>query len=213
MTPDQTIADPRTHEILESVKAVFAAKGFDGASMQDLARAAGMSAGNFYRYFPSKDALIEALIERELADTLDRFDEVIKSRTPLMTFRRLAQQRIEAKLECNGPMWREIEAAATRRPEVAALLGRLETRIINGLVAVFARIADVPIAEAERRFTAHARLVLMLVQGLSLHCAADTATGTIDQEVTALVDRIINYILSEVADTTTELSAVPMGAI
>ena len=58
----------RGSDILERIKAVFAEKGFDGASMQDLARSAGMSAGNFYRYFPSKDAIIAAMVERDLAD-------------------------------------------------------------------------------------------------------------------------------------------------
>ena len=45
--------DYRTESILEGAKRAFAEKGFDGASMQDIARAAGMRAGNFYRYFPS----------------------------------------------------------------------------------------------------------------------------------------------------------------
>ena len=51
-------AEERSHEILASIRQAFAEKGFDGASMQDLARAAGMSVGNFYRYFPSKAAIV-----------------------------------------------------------------------------------------------------------------------------------------------------------
>ena len=45
-------ADQRSVEILALVRQAFVEKGFDGASMQDLARSAGMSVGNFYRYFP-----------------------------------------------------------------------------------------------------------------------------------------------------------------
>lgn len=45
--------DQKVAEILSRLRDTFAEKGFDGASMQDLARAAGMSVGNFYRYFPS----------------------------------------------------------------------------------------------------------------------------------------------------------------
>ena len=54
--------EAREAEILESIRTTFAAKGFDGASMQELARAAGMSVGNFYRYFPSKAAMVEAIM-------------------------------------------------------------------------------------------------------------------------------------------------------
>ena len=58
--PTLSHADIRSTEILASVRQTFVEKGFDGASMQDLARAAGMSVGNFYRYFPSKAAIIQA---------------------------------------------------------------------------------------------------------------------------------------------------------
>ena len=54
------LADQRSVEILEGVRRAFSEKGFDGASMQDLARACGMSVGNFYRYFPSKAAIVAA---------------------------------------------------------------------------------------------------------------------------------------------------------
>ena len=51
--PDTThFHEDRSTGILEAARRAFAEKGFDGASMQDIARAAGMSAGNFYRYFP-----------------------------------------------------------------------------------------------------------------------------------------------------------------
>lgn len=36
--------------------------------MQDLARAAGMSVGNFYRYFPSKAAIVQAMCGYDLAE-------------------------------------------------------------------------------------------------------------------------------------------------
>ena len=60
--PDAAPARSREDEILDRIRSIFAEKGFDGASMQELARAAGMSVGNFYRYFPSKSAIVEALI-------------------------------------------------------------------------------------------------------------------------------------------------------
>ena len=53
--------DSRIAEILALVRKAFVEKGFDGASMQDLARSVGMSVGNFYRYFPSKAAIVQSL--------------------------------------------------------------------------------------------------------------------------------------------------------
>lgn len=41
---------------------VFAERGFLGASMADIARAAGVSTGNLYRYFASKEVLFEVVL-------------------------------------------------------------------------------------------------------------------------------------------------------
>ena len=72
-----TAPDLRSAEILDSARRAFVEKGFDGASMQDLARAAGMSVGNFYRYFPSKAAIVAALITRDLDEVEQDFREIL----------------------------------------------------------------------------------------------------------------------------------------
>ncbi|WID98387.1 TetR/AcrR family transcriptional regulator [Bosea vestrisii] len=59
-------ADPdKRHQILEGAHAVFAARGFDAASMNDIAAAANVSKGTIYVYFEDKEHLFVALIERE----------------------------------------------------------------------------------------------------------------------------------------------------
>ena len=65
----------------------FAEKGFDGASMQDLARAAGMSVGNFYRYFASKAAIVQALIALDLEEMARDFLPIFASDDPIATMR------------------------------------------------------------------------------------------------------------------------------
>src|SRR6201995_2347549 len=52
-------------QILEGARRVFLADGFDGASMNDIARVAGVSKGTLYVYFDSKEALFEALVRNE----------------------------------------------------------------------------------------------------------------------------------------------------
>ena len=48
----------RRAEILAAAQRCFVRSGFHGASMQDICAEAGMSPGNLYRYFPSKEALM-----------------------------------------------------------------------------------------------------------------------------------------------------------
>ena len=59
-------ADPdKRHQILEGAHAVFTARGFDAASMSDIAATANVSKGTLYVYFQDKEHLFIALIERE----------------------------------------------------------------------------------------------------------------------------------------------------
>lgn len=58
--------DPeKRRQILDGAHAVFLARGFDAASMSDIAAAANVSKGTLYVYFEDKEHLFLALIERE----------------------------------------------------------------------------------------------------------------------------------------------------
>lgn len=201
MTAEQALTDVRSVEILDSIKVIFANKGFDGASMQDLARAAKMSAGNFYRYFPSKNAIIEALIEREIAMVREEFGAVIRSPDPRAAFASIVRERVASDDVCDGSIWAEIEASAARRPEIAVLLGRMEAEVTRNLLAVFSRIAALSEAEAGRRFGAHARFIVLLVQGMSTRSTVTAPGAPVgpDHELAALVVQTIERVLAEIS--------------
>jgi AcrR family transcriptional regulator len=62
----------KRRQILEGARRVFLADGFDGASMNDIARVAGVSKGTLYVYFDSKEALFEALIRDDRKQQAER---------------------------------------------------------------------------------------------------------------------------------------------
>ena len=55
----------KRRQILDGARAVFLADGFDAASMNEIARSAGVSKGTLYVYFASKEELFAALIREE----------------------------------------------------------------------------------------------------------------------------------------------------
>ena len=55
----------KRRQILDGARAVFLAQGFDGASMGEIARQAGVSKGTLYVYFDSKEMLFETIVEEE----------------------------------------------------------------------------------------------------------------------------------------------------
>jgi len=64
----QEYRDERRAHILAAARRCFVRDGFHQTSMQDLVSEAGLSSGAVYRYFPSKDAMIEAIAEQNLEE-------------------------------------------------------------------------------------------------------------------------------------------------
>ena len=59
-------------QILEGARRVFLDSGFDAASMNEIARMAGVSKGTLYVYFPSKEALFEALVRHDKREQVEQ---------------------------------------------------------------------------------------------------------------------------------------------
>ncbi|MBZ5580175.1 MAG: TetR/AcrR family transcriptional regulator [Acidobacteriia bacterium] len=66
-TKQEVVAEFRSAEILEAARRVFARKGFEGASVDEIAEAAGLAKGTVYVYFHSKRELYLAALKQGLA--------------------------------------------------------------------------------------------------------------------------------------------------
>lgn len=197
--------DPRAADILERVKGVFAAKGFDGASMQDLARAAGISAGNFYRYFPSKGAIIEAMVQHDLSEVEADFARIMQDAAPRAAMRATIWRRLSEDKDDDGPLWAEIEAAAARRPEIAAIQMQFLDAIRRYMLRVFALIAGTTADEAARRFGVQVDVLMLLLRGAAMDQCGQ-AGGSDSRTAPALraaLMRHVDLVLAEVAGDTT----------
>lgn len=194
-------ADQRSADILSRVRVAFAEKGFDGASMQDLARAAGMSVGNFYRYFPSKAAIVEALIAFDLADMEHDFLQVLQSPTPLLALRELMQRRLTEKQTCaDGQLWAEITAASLRKPEICQAACAMETQVAAYLTRIFAAETGLTETEISARFPAHAAFAITMFKSAAM---LPPQSAPIRDQLTALIQRAIDMTMSEILDAKT----------
>jgi AcrR family transcriptional regulator len=119
----------KRRQILDGAHKVFMDLGFDGASMGEIARAAGVSKGTLYVYFADKCGLFEAIVETEIADysrELYNFDPERPVAETLSEFGRTYVQIL-----CRpggGSASRTVMAIAERMPEV----GR---RFYNNVIA------------------------------------------------------------------------------
>src|ERR1700733_9812459 len=76
-------ADARRNRqrLIEAALAAFAEHGADDASLDEIARRAGVGIGTLYRHFPTRDAIVEAVYRREvqqLADAAPRLSEALR---------------------------------------------------------------------------------------------------------------------------------------
>ncbi|QUS38959.1 TetR/AcrR family transcriptional regulator [Tardiphaga alba] len=109
----------KRRQILDGARKVFMTLGFDGASMGEIARAAGVSKGTLYVYFTDKNALFESIVEQEKLEqgkAVFNFDTARDAEATLAEFGRGYIQ-----LLCRpggGSAIRTVMAIAERMPDV-----------------------------------------------------------------------------------------------
>ena len=117
--------EAQQQRILAAAMACFARSGFHKASMQDICAEAGMSAGNLYRYFRSKEAIIAAIAEAERVRNAALFDLLQRAEDPVRGLIELARRYLREMNERDAPMLcTEIIAEALRNPEIRTMFER-----------------------------------------------------------------------------------------
>src|SRR6478735_12161698 len=79
----------KRRQILGGARKVFMDLGFDGASMNEIARSAGVSKGTLYVYFADKNRLFESIVEDEAVEqgkVVFNFDPARDAETTLREF-------------------------------------------------------------------------------------------------------------------------------
>ena len=130
----------KLHQILEAAVVCFAEKGFRGTSTNQICSAAGMSPGNLFHYFPSKQAIIEAIAEEDRREMNERFAQLAAEPDVIVAIERLVNSLL---LQCADPVYAkigvEVVAESMRNPEIATLFAASEAAIKNDLVALLQR--------------------------------------------------------------------------
>jgi TetR/AcrR family transcriptional regulator, cholesterol catabolism regulator len=71
--------DRRLSKILDHATSVFYEKGYEGASMRDLSRVAGLSLAGLYYYFESKEELLCLIQKHYFTVVIERLHERLKN--------------------------------------------------------------------------------------------------------------------------------------
>ena len=111
--------DNQIRRILDAATSCFRRHGFQGASMQQICAEAGMSPGALYRYFESKEAIIEAISEEDRRKDAEVFSGILTNPDVVEGMVAAAMTHIRHMHEKGtAPLFAEICAESMRNPSV-----------------------------------------------------------------------------------------------
>lgn len=137
--------DPAKHEakrraIVDAAAGCFAEKGFERTTTADICRAAGISSGSLFHYFPSKRAVFTAIFTDDAAESAQRLAEAAEAADPwgalLDVVAELAGQVAHPAVV---RLVLEAGAQAARDAEFAALIQRNDRALRDGLAVLVER--------------------------------------------------------------------------
>ncbi|MDZ4370404.1 MAG: TetR/AcrR family transcriptional regulator [Phenylobacterium sp.] len=164
----QATLEARRQVIIDAAAACARRSGFHGASMAEIAQAAGLSVGQIYRYFENKEAIVAAIVARDIAE-MQAWTTEIQTRDGGLTDAILAKcatavsdhyDRDRAALDL------EVAAEAARNPDVARIVeaADVEKRALGE--ALLQRTLPEGHSDCERR--ARGEVLNMLFEGMTV---------------------------------------------
>ncbi len=127
----------RRNTILDAAERCFVRTGFHRTTMQDVAAEAGMSAGNLYRYFPSKEAIVSGLSERDRDELAADFARISSAEDFLVAFAAMGRKHLIEDPREKAILVMEIWSEATRNPQISTQCGDFESEARRHMRMVF----------------------------------------------------------------------------
>jgi len=197
----QRQADRRA-EILDAAERCFARHGFHQTSMQDICTEAGMSAGNLYRYFPSKEAIIAGICERDLADAAESFTAVSDAPDFFGGLAGLARHHLVERTPAEIDLCAEIMAESRRNPQIAAMSQKIQQNVRDQLANMLQRAIDAGEIRSDIHAETAATVLMVLADGISWRRAVEP---TFDPEaMLPMILQMVGCLLAKPASASAE---------
>jgi TetR/AcrR family transcriptional repressor of uid operon len=164
----------RKTAILDAAERCFVRSGFHGTSMSAICAEAGMSPGNLYRYFPSKEAMIEGLCERDFAEVGEGFAALAQAPDIWAAFEGLARFHMIEEPRESCQLWVEIMSEATRNPQIGALRKKVDAFIESKMRFAMDVARDRGQTHPEADLERAVQFLITFADGLMLRRARDT---------------------------------------
>ena len=167
-TKKEVLAEFRSSEIIEAAKRIFAEKGFNDATVDDVADAAGVAKGTIYLYFPSKrEIFVEAVRQGIIALHAETARRVSVAETTEDKIRAFIETRMDFS-ESDREFYRLYYAEYSNLLTSPAMVGKEFQDLYERQADALERVLSIGIKRGEVRKTnphAVARLVYDTTRG------------------------------------------------
>jgi len=126
----------RRSEILDAARRCFSRTGFHQTSMQQICADAGMSPGNVYRYFPSKEAIIAGIAERDRAEVAAQLASAQFTTDFFTSFAALARHHFVERTAEEVGLCAEIMSESRRNPTISKIMNEFDADVKDRLVTM-----------------------------------------------------------------------------
>lgn len=198
--PKPSRAEERRQHLLHVSQKLFIENGFHGTGVAQIAAASGVKVGQIYRDFSSKEDIVAAIVEADLASFLNEAElkHAVARRDHAALRSWIASFLAAGEATQEDRLVPEIIAEAGRNPRIAQILQRLDERIRDSLLVALEVLIDGRDPARRQRAESLAELILTFGIGLcnrrivSPNVALDDvvrrAWGYVESELDQLVE-------------------------
>lgn len=148
LAPRREVGRQRVAELLEAAAVVIQERGFEAATMAEIAARADAKIGSLYRFFPNKEAVADALMQHH-TEVLRAEYEAINARAPRLTPEALADTLIDLLVKLH-PRTRALSALLDSRTDWTEIRRRFRAQALAGVkTALTACAPDLDDTEAD----------------------------------------------------------------
>lgn len=181
------VVDPVKHElkrreILAAAATCFARKGFEKTRTADICAEAGISSGNLFHYFPSKQAILIAIFEQDGRDMAQRLAAAANSDDPWRKVLELVEHSVkEAADPIAAGLALAISAHASHDEAFAELLVKNDREFRKGLEELLKRAARLKQIDDSLDPATIASWIMLLIDGIFSRIVTEPEFAPLEQ--------------------------------
>jgi AcrR family transcriptional regulator len=194
--PRQARARATVDAILAATARILVKEGYERASTNRIAEAAGVSVGSLYQYFPSKESLVAALIENHSEKMMRCLEEKADASTLARPLPELVREIVSAMLDAHRVDPKLHRVLMEQVPRVGALkrLGEVDARALE-LIRAYLEVRRREIRPRDLKLVSF--LLASLVEAVTHHAVLMHPEYLVDDAlVDETTDMICRYLLA-----------------